>query len=111
MSTANANDVTSEETAPLISIETDVTLDSYDYVEGSPPVGPVKTANVSREDDTMAENHQIITSHPTEADLVKACEKMSLDKETTDAPQEDSPINYLCPTKEELIQAWLDRYC
>ena len=76
---SNTIDVASEEIAPLISLKTDVTLDEDNAVEVSIPVG--LTTDVSQEEDVTMADPPIpqLLSHPTEADLVKACKEKTFD--------------------------------
>ena len=73
---SNTFDVASEETSPLISVETDVTLHA---AEVSIPIGTFK--DVSQEEDVTMEDPPLpqLISYPTEADLVKAYRNMTLD--------------------------------
>ena len=71
---SNTFDVASEETSPLIFVETDVTLHAADV---SIPVGTFK--DVSQEEDVTMEDPPLpqLISYPT--DLVKAYRNMTLD--------------------------------
>ena len=102
---STTNDIPSKEAVPLLSLKTDVTLDEGNAaVEVSIPVTP--TTNIPQEVDVTMEDRSQISSHPTEADLVKACEETTI----YDDGMEDRPLFASEPTEADVVKTLVEKY-